>query len=78
MKLTGLNWLPYKDGIMQTAVPDDLHTDKLFANGEMQILARYPNYDPKQPIFNGYAISPARAARWSDPTGGFLYAMHPA
>ena len=80
-KLTGLNWQPYKNGIMQTPVPSDLQTDQLFVNGQRQILARYPNYDPKQYIFNGYAadaISPARVARWSDPTGGFLHVMHPA
>lgn len=78
-KLTGLNWRPYQNGIMQTAVPDDLTTDQLFVNGEREIMARYPNYDPKQPIFNGYAadaISPARTAQWADPTGGFVHVMH--
>jgi len=81
IKLTGLNWQPYKNGIMQTAVPSDLQTDQLFVNGQLQILARYPNYNPKQAIFNGFAsdaISPARVARWSDPTGGFLHVMHEA
>jgi hypothetical protein len=79
--LTGLNWQPYQNGIMQTSVPADLQTDQLFVNGQRQVLARYPNYDPKQPIFNGYAadaISPSRVARWSDPAGGFLHVMHPA
>jgi hypothetical protein len=79
MKLTGLNWQPYKNGIMQTPVPADLQTDQLFINGERQIMARYPNYDPNVLIFNGYAadaIDPARVARWSDPAGGFIHAMH--
>ena len=75
------NWTPYKNGIFQTPAPADLATDQLFANGERQILARYPNYDPSVLIFNGYAadaISPQRVATWSDPAGGFMHAMHPS
>ena len=74
-----LHWRLYRDGIMQATVPDDVTTDQLFVNGERQVLARYPNYDPKTPIFGGYAadaISPERVARWSDPAGGFIHAMH--
>ena len=58
-----------------------VHQDQLFVNGEQQILARYPNYDPKAPYFNGTAadaFSRERAARWSDPKGGFIHAMHKA
>jgi hypothetical protein len=75
------NWTPYKNGIFQTPVPDDLATDQLFVNGERQILARYPNYQPSVLIFNGYAadcISPERVKTWADPVGGFMHAMHPA
>ena len=46
-----------------------------------QVLARYPNFDPKANYFNGYAadaISKKRAARWADPAGGYIHAMHPA
>ena len=74
-------WEPYKNGILKTAVPGGFTTDQLFVNGERQVLARYPNFDPNQPIFNGYAadaFSPERAARWADPRGGFLHAMHQA
>jgi Right handed beta helix region/PDZ domain len=79
--LKNLVWTSYKDGILQSKVPDDLQTDQLFINGDRQILARYPNYDPNITIFNGYAadcISPERVARWADPTGGFFHAMHPS
>jgi hypothetical protein len=75
------HWTPYKNGIFQTSVPADLATDQLFVNGERQILARYPNYDPNVLIFNGYAadcISPERVKTWADPAGGLLHAMHPA
>jgi hypothetical protein len=76
-----LKWTPYKDGIQQAKVPDDLVTEELFVNGERQVLARYPNFDPKAKYFDGYAadaISKARVARWADPAGGYFHAMHPA
>ena len=42
-------------------------------------MARYPNYDPQSQYFNGWAadaFSKERAARWADPKGGFMHAMH--
>ena len=74
-----LQWTPYKDGIFQAQVPDDLVTEELFVNGERQILARYPNFDPRAQYFDGFspdAISKERAARWADPAGGYLHTMH--
>ena len=74
-----LQWTPYKNGIFQAQVPDDLATEELFVDGERQILARYPNFDPHAQYFNGFsadAISKERAARWADPAGGFLHTMH--
>ena len=81
VELANLKWRPYKNGIMQAQVPDDLRSEEIFVNGERQILARYPNFDPSAQYFNGFAadaISPQRAARWADPTGGYFHAMHPA
>ncbi len=74
-----LRWEPHRDGIMKAKVPTGLKTDQLFVNGERQPMARYPNFDPDQRIFNGYAadaFGPERAARWADPRGGFIHAMH--
>ncbi len=74
-----LQWKPYRDGIFQAQVPPGLESDQLFVNGERQHMARYPNFDPAIRHFNGYApdaISPARAARWHNPRGGFIHAMH--
>jgi hypothetical protein len=79
--LTDLKWRPYKNGIMQAQVPDDLRTEEIFVNGERQILARYPNFNPAAKYFDGYAadaISTNRAARWADPAGGYFHAMHPS
>lgn len=55
--------------------------DQLFIEGEKQILARNPNYDPDVLIYNGYAadvISPERIRTWSHPETGILHAMHRA
>jgi len=74
-----LQWKPYKDGIWQAQVSGGPQMDQLFVNGERQVLARYPNFDPKIRVFNGVAadcISPERVARWHDPVGGLFHAMH--
>ena len=42
-------------------------------------MARYPDFDKSQRIFNGTAadaFSDERATRWQDPAGGFIHAMH--
>jgi alpha-L-fucosidase len=74
-----LSWKPYRDGIVQADTSRGLKFDQLFANGERQHMARYPNYDPQVTPYNGFsadAFSPQRAARWADPVGGFIHAMH--
>lgn len=74
-----LKWEPYQNGIFKATVPTGTTSDQLFVNGERQIMARYPNYNPHERIFNGWspdAFSPERATRWSDPKGGFIHAMH--
>lgn len=74
-----LTWEPYRDGIQQAKVPAGFTTDQLFVNGQRQPMARYPNFDPNERIYNGCAadaLSPERVARWKDPRGGFVHAMH--
>jgi hypothetical protein len=81
VRLDHPDWQPFTNGIFQAQVPADLQTEEIFVNGERQILARYPNFDPQAQYFDGFAadaISPQRAARWADPTGGYFHAMHPA
>lgn len=76
-----LKWQPHADQIVKAATPPGLQIDQLFINGERQRMARYPNYDPAVRHFNGYAadaFSPQRAARWADPRGGYIHAMHVA
>ena len=74
-----LDWTPYEDGILQAKTPEGLVFDQLFVNGKRQSMARYPNYDANARPYNGAAadaFSPERAARWADPTGGYIHAMH--
>jgi len=81
LRLKDLAWKPYKNGIMQAGVPAGFATDQLFVNGERQPMARYPNFNPAERYFNGWAadaFSPQRAARWKDPAGGFIHALHAA
>ena len=81
VRLENLNWQPCPNGIFQAQVPADLQTEEIFVNGERQVLARYPNFDPSAQYFDGFAadaISPQRVVRWADPTGGYFHAMHPA
>jgi hypothetical protein len=91
-----LKWQPFRDGIWQAelgtqayshphlspeAPPQSrLQIDRLFVNGQLQRMARYPNIDPAIRPFGGFAadaISRERAARWSSPAGGYLHALHP-
>ena len=81
VRLKNLKWETFQNGILKAKVPTGFASDQLFVNGERQPLARYPNFDPNERHFNGWAkdaISPARAARWKDPTGGFIHALHSA
>ncbi len=78
-----LDWRPYQNGIFQATTPPGLEIDQLFIDGSRQRMARYPNYDPNKPTaaYQGYsadAISNERAAKWADPAGGYIHAMHSA
>lgn len=74
-----LHWKAWRDGILTASVPAGLTLDQLFVDGKRQAMARYPNVDANVRHFNGHAadaFSPARAARWQNPVGGFIHAMH--
>jgi hypothetical protein len=76
-----LKWTPFRDGIYQASTPPGLAIDQLFIQGARQRMARYPNFDAAKTTaaYQGYAadaFSNKRAARWSDPAGAFIHAMH--
>jgi len=79
--LSGLNWTPYKNGIWQAKINHNLTFDELFVNGQLQHMARYPNYNPSIQILDGTAadaISKQRVATWRSPVGGYVHALHNA
>jgi hypothetical protein len=74
-----LKWEAYKNGIWKAKIKQDFIFDELFVNGQLQHMARYPNYDPKAQYFGGTAadaISKERAAGWKSPEGGYVHALH--
>jgi hypothetical protein len=78
-----LGWNPWRDGIFMATTPAGMTIDQLFIDGRRQHMARYPDFDPakKTAAYQGFAedaISNERAARWADPTGGYIHAMHKA
>ncbi|WP_071147828.1 PDZ domain-containing protein [Bacteroides ihuae] len=74
-----LKWKAFKSGIWQAKVTQDFVFDELFVNGQLQRMARYPNYDPKAQYYGGTkadAVSKERAALWKSPEGGYVHALH--
>ena len=78
-----LDWTPWRDGIWRARVEPGLELDQLFIDGRARRMARFPDFDPAKPTepYQGWspdAFAPSRAARWADPAGGFIHAMHSA
>ncbi|HKG07938.1 MAG TPA: PDZ domain-containing protein, partial [Pedobacter sp.] len=74
-----LNWTVAGKGLFKARVPANISFERLYINGVLQQMARYPNYDPKARIFNGTsadAIAPERVKKWKDPKGGYVHALH--
>jgi len=72
------SWTTYQGQILVADIGSGLDADQLFANGQRQIMARYPNFQAGQRL-DGYAadaISAQRAAGWANPTTGFVRALH--
>jgi hypothetical protein len=87
-----LEWKAGSGGIMEAAVLEGLSIDQLWINGKRQSMARFPNQIPGKNVFDRWdlrqssepaqpsedAMSPERIARWANPAGGYIHAMHPA
>ncbi len=74
-----VKWKEYKNGIWKATVKQDLIFDQLFVNGELQRMARYPNFDSAARFLGGTAadaISSQRAGKWRSPVGGYVHALH--
>lgn len=78
-EVLNLKWKPYKNGIWQAKVSQNHIFDQLFVNGKLQLMARYPNFNPTAQYYNGFAadaVSKERASLWKSPAGGYVHALH--
>ncbi|EZP49987.1 PDZ domain-containing protein [Sphingomonas sp. RIT328] len=76
--LSPLVWQAQRNGVWRAKVTGAAF-QRLWLRNEAQVRARYPNYDPAKLPYGGIAAdatSPARVARWSNPAGGILQALH--
>lgn len=78
-EILNLKWKAFKNEIWQAKVTQDLIFDQLFVNGQLQRMARYPNFNPTAQYYGGFAadaVSKERAALWKSPEGGYVHALH--
>ncbi|MBO4770158.1 MAG: right-handed parallel beta-helix repeat-containing protein, partial [Clostridia bacterium] len=70
------DWKYYGDGIFFSEIKIGLSPDALYANGEKQILARYPNFAEGE-LFGGFSPDVLeRSSKWANPAGGHLIGLH--
>ncbi len=72
-------WAPYKNGIYTAEANFDQPPDRLFINGSVMAMARYPNYDSAARVFHGTAadaISDERVSHWQHAAGAYIHALH--
>jgi hypothetical protein len=77
--LPRLNWELWRDGIWRARLADRSF-QRLWLGDRELTRARYPNFNPKLPMGGtaADATAPERVARWQDPAGGVLHAIHGA
>lgn len=76
--LRGLSWRPWKDGILRARIAGDAF-DALRIGDTPLIRARYPNWRADGGLFGSTAAdatAPDRVARWRDPAGAVIHALH--
>ncbi|GAF01948.1 PDZ domain-containing protein [Saccharicrinis fermentans] len=74
-----LNWEKFDEHIYVSTLTEKISFDQLVADGNTQILARYPNYDESAHYWQGYAedaLSKERVASWKNPQGALFHALH--
>jgi hypothetical protein len=72
------DWQFFKDGIYKAYIPADVLFERLYVNGRLQTLARYPNADTTAGVFNGTAEDATyyvRVLNWGNPYGGYVHAL---
>ena len=84
-------WKPAGNGIYMAKIKGNPVIDQLYINGIRQRMARFPNAVPGKNVFDIWDLShqakpdpandpltPERIARWKNPKGGYIHAMHSA
>ncbi|WP_428312903.1 right-handed parallel beta-helix repeat-containing protein [Hydrocarboniphaga sp.] len=76
-RLPALDWQPWKNGVWRARYTGRSF-QRLWLGPRLLVRARYPNFDPTRPGFGGAAdaTAPERVARWQDPEGAVLHALH--
>ena len=89
-KKLNLQWEKWNEKVYVSEVTDSTITviDQLYVNGTRKPMARYPNRNGKN-VFDAWDLShnvapnaetdlfnPARVAKWKDPKGAYIHAMH--
>ena len=77
-RLDGLAWQRWRGEVWRAKIRGPAF--ELLWNGNQPLIrARFPNYDPKLSPFGGVsaeATAPQRVARWVNPAGGVIHALH--
>jgi hypothetical protein len=84
-------WSRIKDGVFMADMPAGTAFDQLYINGIRQRMARFPNAIPGKNVFDTWILrhdfkkdslndplQPERIARWKNPEGAYIHAMHTA
>jgi hypothetical protein len=74
-----LNWGKANGSLMKAKIPSDIEFERLYVDGKLEILARYPNFSADERFYNGTAadaVSDERVAGWKNPVGGYLHGLH--
>ncbi len=74
-----VDWQKHGNRIWKAHVPAVDSIEGLYAQGKALTRARYPNREEGVYPFGGFAadaLAPERAARWANPEGGYIHAMH--
>lgn len=84
-----LDWQPDVAGRFKATTPAGLEIDQLWINGHREPMARFPNREEGKNVFDAWVLEhrndadsgrdpldPARIAKWSNPAGAYVHAMH--
>ena len=86
-----LQWSRSSQGWYTASIPSGNTIDQLYINGVRQRMARFPNAVEGKNVFDTWDLShsmkadsirdplnPLRIAKWKNPVGGYVHAMHTA